>query len=267
MAIDTCQSGKEALSLVQKNDYDLVLMDHMMPDMDGIETMAAIRALGGRFAGIPVVALTANAISGMKEMFLEKGFDDFLSKPVEIPKLDELIERWVPEERRTVSRKGATEVRVKDEAPFTIKRTKNKSVVEVSFRQKKSAAKALEIEGVNMKLGLSFSGGSETGYRELLEVYCLDVDSRLASLNYSHAENDLKSFITQVHALKSASAIIGATALSEEANALEDAGKRGDMEFIREHVEAFRENLGALAKRTREALVERTGDDTARNPD
>jgi len=255
MAIDTCQSGKEALSLVQKNDYDLVLMDHMMPDMDGIETMAAIRALGDRFAGIPVVALTANAISGMKEMFLEKGFDDFLSKPVEIPKLNELIERWVPEERRAVPGKPAPKFSAKSEAPFTVKRVGGKFMIEVPLKHKKTAAEALEIEGVNTKLGLSFSGGSETAYWELLGIYCLDVDSRLAFLNYLHAENDLKNFITQVHALKSASATIGATALSEEAKALESAGKRGDMEFIREHVEAFRENLGALAERVRRVLT------------
>ena len=99
MTVDTCLSGKEAISLVQENDYNLVLMDHMMPGLDGIETTAAIRALGGRFGKLPIVALTANAITGMKEMFLQNGFDDFLSKPIEISKLDELIGRWVPKDR------------------------------------------------------------------------------------------------------------------------------------------------------------------------
>ena len=102
MTADTCLSGKEALSLVQEKNYDLVLMDHMMPGMDGIETMAAIRALGGRFEKLPIIALTANAMSGMREVFLENGFDDFLSKPIEISKLDKLIEQWVPEDKRIV---------------------------------------------------------------------------------------------------------------------------------------------------------------------
>jgi signal transduction histidine kinase/CheY-like chemotaxis protein len=100
MTTDTCVSGKDALALVQKHEYDLVLLDQMMPGLDGIETLAAIRALGGRFETLPVVALTANAMSGMREFFLNKGFDDYLSKPIEMPKLHELIESRVPAEKR-----------------------------------------------------------------------------------------------------------------------------------------------------------------------
>jgi CheY-like chemotaxis protein len=87
--------------MVRGKEYDLIFMDHMMPGMDGIEAACAIRSLeGGRFKNIPIVALTANAISGMKEMFLENGFNDFLSKPIEIPRLYKLMERWIPKERR-----------------------------------------------------------------------------------------------------------------------------------------------------------------------
>ncbi|MDR3279047.1 MAG: response regulator, partial [Synergistaceae bacterium] len=100
MKITGCTNGADALRLVRDGSFDLVLMDHMMPGMDGVETTKAIRALGGRFKKLPIVALTANAVSGMREMFLENGFNDFLSKPVEIQKLGDLIERWVPAERR-----------------------------------------------------------------------------------------------------------------------------------------------------------------------
>jgi CheY-like chemotaxis protein len=76
-------------------------MDHMMPEMDGVETTAAIRALDRDYAKqMPIIALTANAISGMKEMFLEKGFNDYLAKPIEIPKLDEIMGKWIPQEKR-----------------------------------------------------------------------------------------------------------------------------------------------------------------------
>jgi DNA-binding response OmpR family regulator len=78
----------------------------MMPDMDGLEALAAIRALGGRFGKLPVAAFTANAMSGMKEIFRQKGFDDFLSKPIEMPKLNELVEQWVPAERRRPAMPG-----------------------------------------------------------------------------------------------------------------------------------------------------------------
>jgi signal transduction histidine kinase/CheY-like chemotaxis protein len=101
MDIRTCASGKDAISMLSKEEYGLVLMDHMMPEMDGVQATAAIRAMGGRFKNIPIVALTANAISGMREMFLENGFDDFLTKPIDIQKMHEMIERWVPEEARS----------------------------------------------------------------------------------------------------------------------------------------------------------------------
>ena len=97
---DTCLSGEEAVRLVQERDYDLVFLDHLMPGLDGVETAKAIRALGGRFEKLPLVALTANAISGMMEMFLENGFNDYLSKPIERPRLNAVLERWVPAERR-----------------------------------------------------------------------------------------------------------------------------------------------------------------------
>jgi signal transduction histidine kinase/CheY-like chemotaxis protein/uncharacterized membrane protein YfcA len=96
LRVDTCRNGREAVELVQARSFDLVLMDHMMPEMDGLEAAQAIRALGGRFADLPIVALTAHAVSGMKEMFLAGGFDDFLPKPVETAALDAVLRRWIP---------------------------------------------------------------------------------------------------------------------------------------------------------------------------
>jgi len=111
--IVTCSSGIKAIELVKQQYFDLVFMDHMMPEMDGIETTANIRAweeenklqsdTGERFSEekrIPIVALTANAVVGMREMFLENGFDDFLAKPIDISKLDEIINRWIPKEKK-----------------------------------------------------------------------------------------------------------------------------------------------------------------------
>ena len=101
--VDTCLSGLQAIDQVKQHDYDIVFMDHMMPEMDGIETTAAIRALeGDRFKTVPIIALTANAVSGMREMFIEKGFNDFLPKPIDISKLDEALDRWIPKEKRSM---------------------------------------------------------------------------------------------------------------------------------------------------------------------
>jgi signal transduction histidine kinase/CheY-like chemotaxis protein len=101
MNVTLCNSGREAIALAQQNRYDLIFMDHMMPGMDGIEATAAIRALEGDwFHDIPIVALTANAVAGMKEEYLSKGFSDFVSKPIEIPKLEEVMDHWIPQEKR-----------------------------------------------------------------------------------------------------------------------------------------------------------------------
>ena len=102
--VDTCLSGAEAISLVKQRamdgeDYDLVFMDHMMPGMDGIEATAAIREFN---TNLPIIALTANAVSGMREMFISKGLNDFLAKPIDVSKLDEVLEHWIPKENHYI---------------------------------------------------------------------------------------------------------------------------------------------------------------------
>jgi CheY-like chemotaxis protein len=89
-------SGLQAIELIQKNDYDVVLMDHLMPDMDGVETTARIRAMGGKYEHMPIVALTASTIQGEREMFLANGFNDFASKPINSEELSRIMENWLP---------------------------------------------------------------------------------------------------------------------------------------------------------------------------
>ncbi|MDR1840872.1 MAG: response regulator [Holophagales bacterium] len=100
MRVFTCMNGREAIELVKARHFDLVLMDHMMPEMDGMEATAAIRALGGRFAELPIAALTANVVSGMKEKFLAGGFNDFLAKPIDTEDLDTALKNWIPAAKR-----------------------------------------------------------------------------------------------------------------------------------------------------------------------
>jgi CheY-like chemotaxis protein len=101
MRVDRCLSGPDAIRQVQEKDYDLVFMDHMMPGMDGIEATRAIRALpDAKYKNIPIIALTANAMVGMRQIFLENGFNDYLSKPIEMPKLNEILWKWIPEAKR-----------------------------------------------------------------------------------------------------------------------------------------------------------------------
>jgi signal transduction histidine kinase/CheY-like chemotaxis protein len=231
MEIHTALSGKEALELVHALRYDVVLMDHMMPEMDGIETTARIRDWEKEAASKKsvIIALTANAISGMKEMFIEKGFNDYLSKPIEIAKLDEILFKWIPlEKQRKLGAGGKPALQ--------------------------NANSLLEIYGVDAASGIAATGGSVDGYKRVLAVFKKDAEDRLALLQEPPAPADLPSFITQAHALKSASASIGAAELASRAAALESAGKAGDMDAVNAGLPAFYALLKATAQSIQAAL-------------
>jgi signal transduction histidine kinase/ActR/RegA family two-component response regulator len=223
--IDTCLSGAIAIELIKKNDYDLVFMDHMMPEMDGIETVRHIRTMGKQF---PVIALTANAVLGMREMFLEKGFNDFLAKPIDVSKLDEVLGRWIPEEKKeiipTASGSG------NDSAH---------GVLSSSFP---------EIPGVDTRLGITRTGGTLVNYKYVLSIFRNDAEERLLSLHNAQAQNNLSLLTTHVHAIKSASGSVGAIEISERAAKLEAAGRAGDLEFIGANLKSFTEDLEKLNK-------------------
>jgi signal transduction histidine kinase/ActR/RegA family two-component response regulator len=101
MQVDSCCSGMDAVRMVKQTPYDLVFMDHMMPGMDGVEAMQNIRELNGeRFKALPIIALTANAMAGMRQFFLDAGFDDYLAKPIELARLTDVLHRWVPDSKK-----------------------------------------------------------------------------------------------------------------------------------------------------------------------
>jgi CheY-like chemotaxis protein len=240
MKMDTCAGGKKAVALVAEREYGLVFMDHMMPDMDGIEATTAIRAMPGeRFKKLPIVALTANAVFGMKEMFLKNGFSDFLSKPIITRKLYGLMERWVPEAMR---------------APVE------------TVCAKMPDEPSVRIDGIDAASGISRVGGSESQYMEILDLYRRDALSRIADLMSVPDISSLGIFTSKVHALKGASANIGAFKLSRMAANLEDAGRRGDMDFIREKLGAFHEGLAILTERIELALSAARANEAGKEP-
>jgi CheY-like chemotaxis protein len=226
MEVHSCLNGEKAIELVQNNDYDLVLMDHMMPGLDGLESAARIRALpAARFRFLPIIMLTANAVSGMREMFLENGLDDFLAKPIEIAKLNELMEKWIPQ-RKKIKLSGEQNIPGPEETD-------------------------LEIKGLNTSLGLKSIGGSLNKYLAVLEIYHKDALDRLLFLRPLAEKFDpqnLTNFVIQVHALKSASASIGATEISQKAALLENYGRLGDIALIAENLDLFCQKLTALAE-------------------
>lgn len=200
------ESGPEAIQLVGDQRYDIIFMDHMMPGMDGIEVAEIIRRDCGENGAAPVIiALTANAMEGMREHFLEHGFDDFISKPLDRRELHKLLLRWVPEKYRQADDK-------KEES-------------------KPLDASVFKIDGIDMDAAMNYYSGDEDGFVDLLELYCMD-GKRKTELLRGLVKTDILRYQIEVHGLKSASANIGAVKVSDMARSHENAAAQGDIEFI-----------------------------------
>lgn len=202
------ESGAEAIELVRAERFDIIFMDHMMPGMDGIEAAEIIRRDCGENGTAPVmVALTANAMEGMREHFLSCGFQDFIAKPLDRKEMNQLLLRWVPEKYR--------QSEDREEKPEPLDPV------------------AVQIEGVDMDVAMEYFSGDEESFIELLEIYCAD-GRRKTDLLRELAESDILRYQIEVHGLKSASANIGAMKVSDMARAQENAAAQGDREFISE---------------------------------
>lgn len=208
MDIDTALSGKEAIGKISVHHYDIVFMDHMMPELDGVETTHIIRRFHTEYNDVPIIALTANAVDGVQDMFLKEGMNDFIAKPIEVKTLISKVKQWLPVEkiqRLDSSQKSAT------------KQTSAKEIV-VGDLDTKSAMKLL---------------GSEKVFWNVLKDYYRVIDKKSKLIKELTEKEDWAGYTIEVHALKSASKQVGANALSEKAAAMEKAGNARDVEQIR----------------------------------
>jgi signal transduction histidine kinase/HPt (histidine-containing phosphotransfer) domain-containing protein/FixJ family two-component response regulator len=221
----TCLNGREAVELARKRPFDLILMDHMMPEMDGVEATRAIRGMAeDHCRTMPVVALTANAVSGMREMFLENGFSDFLAKPVETAKLDAVLKRWLPPEKLLAA----------DDAAH------NGGTAAPDLQ-------AVIVKGLDVEKGIKNVGGSKSSYADVLAAFRQDCENQIHQLRAALAGGDLLAYATAAHALKGALRTIGAGQLAFAAMRLESAAGKGDVGVLKEATESFLEGLRALA--------------------
>jgi len=235
-SVDTCLSGRRAIEMIRNQNYDMVLMDHMMPEMNGVETTAIIRTWekeqqkieGKPRKQIPIIALTANAVVGMREMFIENGFNDFLSKPIDISKLDEILNRWIPENKKEKGT-GSAERGSDNDIPV--------------------------IPGVDTVKGISMTGGTVAAYNQVLALFSKDAQDRMPLLQKTPDADNLSLFVTTVHALKSASASLGAGGVSSIAAELEKAGKDGDILYISNYLPGFAQKLEELINNIQTALA------------
>ena len=211
------ESGPEAIERVRSDRYDLIFMDHMMPMMDGIEAATIIRRKCGDNGKAPaMIALTANAMEGVRETFLASGFQDFLTKPIDRRTLHMALLKWIPAEKQT-----------KD---GWIDKLQSSSDNLQKFQE-------IIIEGIDTDVVAEHSSASIEEYNELLNLYCLDGKRKLSVLRGFLEEKDYKSYGIEVHALKSASANVGAMQVSNRAREQEKAVKREDFTFVDSHAE------------------------------
>jgi signal transduction histidine kinase/CheY-like chemotaxis protein len=246
MIIDTCLSGPASIELLKKNAYDLVFMDHMMPGMDGIEAVRIIRETeGAYFKEVPVIALTANAVSGMKEMFLQRGFNDYLAKPIEMSKLHGILEKWIPGKKRI--------------------KAKNPGLKDGGTPVYSGVFDGKQIEGIDLAAGADRYGDA---FPEILRSYAASVPDFLGALG-GVSRDTLEAYAVTVHGIKGTSYQICAQEAGKEAAVLEEAARAGDWEtvearnghFIRT-LEALLKNLEALLKNP-EVFPAATGEKTA----
>lgn len=228
-------SGKEAIDEVMKEDFDIIMMDHMMPEMDGIETTGYIRTVCASKPKKPyIIALTANTYEGAKEMFLSRGFDDFLAKPVDKLLLYDELLSVIPESKRRFSEEEIQPI------PYS-----------------EDVLADLFMKDVDVRKAMERREGSIKDYLNVLELYYLESKDTMNQIKTTYEEKDFKNYEIYVHGLKSTSLSIGADGLSDMAKAHEYAAKDNNIRFIDENYDKLLKEYGKILDEIKEVLLKK----------
>lgn len=240
---DTALSGEQAIRKVKEKDYDIVFMDHMMPDMDGMETVGKIRSIGGVYENLKIVALTANAVYGVEEMLLSNGFDGFLSKPIEIAKLSRVLLKWLPINKIEEHMKPRIDTSAgaeTDSNNYFPDRLKN-------------------IPAINLEKGLQHFSHIEDKYLETLRMFYERMTSECDKMKGLLEQENLRDFSISVHSMKASLLTVGATELSFSANELEILSKACDLQNCLVQYPIFYEQMAALNEQLAEVFPAEKG--------
>ncbi len=234
MEVDTASSGKECLQLTRQKNYDIILMDHMMPGIDGVEALHRLRAeTDNKNRDTVVIALTANAVAGSREMYLEYGFDDYFAKPIQADKLDELLVNYLPPELIHIEH---TESEKAGDIPL----------VKTDDKQ--------ELLAINREQGLSYCMDMEELYLDVLAEYCSQMEIYLPQIEKHYSDEAWSEYAVIAHAVKSNSRTIGAEAFADIAFKHECAGKTEDVAFIKESYTEYITGLRSLVEKVKGML-------------
>ncbi|MBP5494443.1 MAG: response regulator [Lachnospiraceae bacterium] len=233
--IDTALNGPDSIELAKNNAYDVILMDQRMPGMDGTEAMNEIKNLDNKLnANVPVICLTADVVRGAKERYLQMGFNDYLTKPIDSAKLEKMLIEYLPADKTEIVEKDA----------------KSESAEESESELKK----ALKRNGVDVNIGIAFTGDDEDMYMSLLGEYAAEEVEKSANIKECYRTKDWKNYGVYVHSLKSTSKMIGASALAEIAAESEAASNVQDTLVIDSNHDRMMEMYSVLADVIRENI-------------
>ena len=213
---DEAGNGIQAIEMIKENKYDLVFMDHMMPEMDGVEATINIRKLDGDYySNLPIVALSANAVESAKELFFECGMNDFVSKPINNSDLNRALLRWLPKERILEQKFDDDEVSALSEEET------------VSYKMLEELVK---IKDLSVADGLSRVKGDKKLYKDILWQFCHSASMDVSALRKFVSSGQWRDYTIKIHGLKTVFANIGNQFLSDWAYSLEQAALRGDID-------------------------------------
>ncbi len=252
---DKALSGREALDLAEQVPYDLIFMDHMMPDMDGVECTGNLRKMGEWGSNVAIVALTANAVTGAREMLLGAGMNDFLAKPVNRRELERVLLRWLPEKYQIPAGQetsgGANGVRPRQTDRSVAPAAMVQAVQNQARREPDNSPILYRLEtipGLDVRNGLGSVFGQEEIYLKTLRILrgkIPDIASQMENLLHAGNLDDLS---IAAHGMKSSLAGVGCAQLSKTARELEAAAKNGDSDFCRQEVPHFARQLRELGR-------------------
>jgi len=256
LQIDTSDSGYDAIDKIESGKtYDIIFMDHMMPGIDGVETTKRLRDMG---YNMPIVALTANVIAGQMEMFLSNGFDDFISKPIDIRALTSLLNRLIRDKQPPDVLEAAREVNLNITTDPVEAHTSSDS-----DKQSETQISNMDIPGINVAKGLSRYDGDAETYLKILRSYAASIRTILESID-EVGESTLPAYIIGTHSIKGASYDIFADSIGNKAEQLEAAGKDGNIDYILKNNEAFLDEAWILIGHVEAAI--KTIDDANPKP-
>ena len=241
LRVDLAHHGAEAVDMVNRNDYDGVLMDCQMPVMDGFAATRAIRAQA-RHAGLPILAMTANAMSGDRELCLASGMNDHIGKPIDMQQLFTTLARWVTP-RTPVAAQGTATVPVPEHAA--------EPAVSTTSRQ----ADPLSVEGLNLAQALQRLGGNTQLLRKLMGQFAQQQESTATRMAQALRAQDFPAVAAEAHTLKGLAGNIGAVALQGLAQDAERAAKSGAHAALAGAVPALLCDMASLAQGIRAVLA------------